>query len=125
MKTAHLSKPLVGPLYDRQYDSQYDYQPHRKDEGRYDLMYQNLCENPCEEPCEKPSIPSIRLDKDVVPVSQFKANVALLVQQVRETGRPMLITQRGRGIVVLLDVREFEAMRERLGSLDSVGEGPR
>ena len=77
---------------------------------------------------EKTSIPSIRLDKDVVPVSQFKANVALFVQQVRESGRPMLITQRGRGIVVLLDVREYEVMRERLGLLDgtgAIGDGPR
>jgi antitoxin YefM len=73
-------------------------------------MYQN--------PYERAPIPSIRLDKDVVPLSQFRANVALFVQQVRETGRPMLITQRGRGIVVLLDVREYEAMRGRIQSAD-------
>jgi antitoxin YefM len=79
-------------------------------------MYQNLH--------QKMSIPSIRLDRDVVPVSQFKARVAEFLQQVMETGRPILVTLRGRGVVVVLDVREFEAMRERLASMQSEPQGP-
>jgi antitoxin YefM len=32
----------------------------------------------------------------------------------------MLLTQRGRGVAVLIDVREFEAMQERLELLEDV-----
>jgi antitoxin YefM len=62
----------------------------------------------------------IRLDQDVRPLSEFRARVASFVQQVNETRRPMLLTQRGRGVAVLIDVREFEAMQERLELLEDV-----
>jgi prevent-host-death family protein len=67
---------------------------------------------------ERTHIPSIRIDKDLAPLSQFRARVADFVQQVTESGRPMLITLRRHGIIVLLDVREFELMRDQLESLD-------
>jgi prevent-host-death family protein len=63
---------------------------------------------------------AIRLDQDVRPLSEFRAGVASFIQQVSETGRPMLLTQRGRGVAVLLDVREFEAMQERLELLEDI-----
>lgn len=63
---------------------------------------------------------ALRLDQDILPLSEFRAGVASFIQQVNETGRPMLLTQRGRGVAVLLDVREFEAMRERLELLEDV-----
>jgi len=63
---------------------------------------------------------ALRLDQDILPLSEFRAGVASFIQRVNETGRPMLLTQRGRGVAVLLDVREFEAMRERLELLEDV-----
>lgn len=35
------------------------------------------------------------LDQDVKPISEFRANAASLVQQVRRTKRPLVITQQG------------------------------
>jgi antitoxin YefM len=61
---------------------------------------------------------SIRLDQDVRSLSEFRGRVAAFVQQVAQTGRPLLITQFGRGVAVLVDVHEFEAMRERLELLE-------
>ena len=61
---------------------------------------------------------SIRLDQDVRPLSQFRASVAEYVNQVCVTGHPLLITQHGRGMVVIIDVREFEGMRQRLETLE-------
>jgi prevent-host-death family protein len=50
--------------------------------------------------------------------------VADFVGDVCLTGRPLLITQHGRGVVVVIDVREFEAMRRRLEELEqAVGSG--
>jgi prevent-host-death family protein len=62
----------------------------------------------------------LKLDEDIRPLSEFRAGVAAFVRQVNETGRPLLLTQHGRGVVVVLDVREFEAMRERLALLEDI-----
>lgn len=56
----------------------------------------------------------IRLDQDVRPLSEFRAGMSQFIQQVAETRRPLLLTQNGRGVAVLLDVREFEDLQERL-----------
>ena len=61
-----------------------------------------------------------KLDEDIRPLSEFRAGVASFVKHVNETGRPMVLTQRGRGVAVLLDIREFEAMRERLALLEDI-----
>lgn len=63
---------------------------------------------------------SMRLDQDVRPLSEFRAHVAEFVLKVGQTGRPLLITQRGRGVVVLIDVREFSAMQQRLEALEEL-----
>jgi antitoxin YefM len=62
----------------------------------------------------------LKLDQDIRPLSEFRAGVATFVKQVNETRRPMVLTQHGRGVVVLVDIREFEAMRERLALLEDI-----
>ncbi|RUO21388.1 type II toxin-antitoxin system Phd/YefM family antitoxin [Aliidiomarina haloalkalitolerans] len=61
-----------------------------------------------------------RVDEDIRPLSEFRAGVAKFVKQIHETRRPMVLTQRGRGVAVLLDVREYEKMQERLEVLEEV-----
>jgi antitoxin YefM len=58
------------------------------------------------------------LDQDVKPISEFRANAASFVQQVRRTKRPLVITQQGRGAAVLLDVSEFEKLLAKLEILE-------
>ena len=48
--------------------------------------------------------------------------VASFVKRVNDTGRPLVLTRRGRSVAVLVDIREFEAMRERLAILEGLGE---
>jgi antitoxin YefM len=62
----------------------------------------------------------LKLDEDIRPLSEFRAGVASFVRQVHDTRRPMVLTQRGRGVAVLVDIREFEAMRERLAFLEDL-----
>ena len=57
-------------------------------------------------------MPRIRLDTDLRPVTEFRANAAALIAQVRETKRPLVLTQRGRGAVVLVAVEEYQKMLE-------------
>ena len=62
----------------------------------------------------------LKLDEDIRPLSEFRASVASFVKQVNEIGRPLVLTQRGRGVAVVLDIHEFEAMRERLALLEDI-----
>ncbi|WP_081617444.1 type II toxin-antitoxin system Phd/YefM family antitoxin [Thioalkalivibrio sp. ALE11] len=62
----------------------------------------------------------VRVDEDIRPLSEFRAGVATFVKQLHETRRPMVLTQRGRGVAVLVDVHEYEKMQERLEILEEV-----
>ena len=63
------------------------------------------------------------LDQDVKPISEFRANAASLVRQVRRTKRPLVITQQGRGAAVLLDVSEYKKLLAKLELLQDVHTG--
>ncbi|AJD46621.1 StbD family antitoxin [Isoalcanivorax pacificus W11-5] len=61
-----------------------------------------------------------RIDEDIRSLSEFRAGVAGFVKQVQETGRPLVLTQHGRGVAVLLGAHEFAAMQERLALLEDI-----
>jgi antitoxin YefM len=61
-----------------------------------------------------------KLDRDVRPVSEFRANAAELIEQVRTNRRPLVLTQRGHSAAVVLDVEDFEGMVEELELLRDV-----
>lgn len=46
--------------------------------------------------------------------------IASFLKQVRDTKRPMIITQHGKGVAVLLDVDEYERMQEKLELLQDI-----
>jgi len=62
----------------------------------------------------------IRLDQDIQPLSVFRAGVAAYIRQINETHRPLVITQRGKGVAVVLDVAEYEAMQEKIEMLEEI-----
>ena len=62
----------------------------------------------------------VKVDEDIRPLSEFRAGVASFVKHIHETRRPMVLTQRGRGVAVLMDVQEFESMQERLEMLEDI-----
>ncbi|WP_070971216.1 type II toxin-antitoxin system Phd/YefM family antitoxin [Vibrio sonorensis] len=62
----------------------------------------------------------IHLDKDIQPLSEFRAGVASYIKQINETRRPLVITQRGKGVAVVLDVAEYEAMQEKIELLEEL-----
>lgn len=62
----------------------------------------------------------VRVDEDIRPLSEFRASVATFVKQINETGRPMVLTQRGRGVAVLVDAQEYERMQDRLELLEEI-----
>lgn len=62
----------------------------------------------------------IRFDQDIQPLSEFRAGVASYIKQINETRRPLVITQRGKGVAVVLDVSEYEAMQEKIELLEEM-----
>ncbi|RHW74640.1 type II toxin-antitoxin system Phd/YefM family antitoxin [Colwellia sp. RSH04] len=62
----------------------------------------------------------LHFDQDIQPLSDFRAGAASFIRQVNETRRPIVITQRGKGVAVVLDVAEYESMQEKIELLEEV-----
>jgi len=69
---------------------------------------------------EEGTMPRVIPTEDVRPLSEFRANTAAFMNQVRETRRPVILTQHGRSAAVLLDVRAYEDLVERAEVLNDV-----
>lgn len=62
----------------------------------------------------------LKIDQDIRPLSEFRTGITSFFKQVHDTRRPLVITQHGKGVAVLLDVAEYEAMREKIELLEDV-----
>ncbi len=65
----------------------------------------------------------VRFSEDVVPLGDLKVNPGKVVKRVAETGRPLLLTSRGRGVAVVQDVADFEAGQDEREFMRAVIEG--
>lgn len=62
----------------------------------------------------------LKINQDIKPLSEVRTGIANVIKQVHDTKRPVVITQHGRGVAVLLDAHEYEAMQEKLELLSDV-----
>lgn len=62
----------------------------------------------------------LRIDQDIRPMTEFRTGIASFLKQVHDTKRPLIITQHGKGVAVLLDVNEYEAMQEKIELLQDI-----
>ena len=62
----------------------------------------------------------LKVDQDIKPLSEVRTGIANFIKQVHDTKRPLVITQHGKGVAVLIDVHEYEAIQERLELLTDV-----
>lgn len=58
------------------------------------------------------TFPSIDLVHDVMPLSEFRNSLTECVARTRRTHRPILVTQNGKSVTVMLAVDDFERLRE-------------
>lgn len=65
-------------------------------------------------------MPKALSSEDIHPLSEFRAHTAAFVQKLRETKRPVVLTQHGRSAAVLLDVGEYEALIEQIELLQDI-----
>ena len=62
----------------------------------------------------------LKIDQDIRSLSEVRTGMANFIKQVHDTKRPLIITQHGKGVAVLLDAHEYEAMQEKLELLTDV-----
>ncbi len=62
----------------------------------------------------------LKVNEDIRPLSEVRTGIANFIKQIQDTKRPLIITQHGRGVAVLVDANEFEAMQEKIELLMDV-----
>lgn len=66
---------------------------------------------------------TISISNDIVPIAEFKTSISKWFKTLRNTGRPLIITQNGKPAGVLLSPTEYDDLVYRKSFLDSVERG--
>lgn len=64
-----------------------------------------------------------RFSQDIVPLSDLKINPGKIVNQAKDSHRPILLTSRGRGIAVMQGLEEFESHEEERSFVKAIAQG--
>lgn len=62
----------------------------------------------------------VQLDKDIQPLSEFRANAAAMIEKLKKEHRPLVITQHGKSSAVLLNVSDYEKMVDTIELLQEI-----
>ncbi len=62
----------------------------------------------------------VNLEQDIKPLSEFRANAATLLKHVKNTKRPLVITQHGKSSAILMDVKEYQALLDKIDILQDI-----
>ena len=62
----------------------------------------------------------LNIDQDIRPLSEVRTGIATFIKQVHNTKRPVIITQHGKGVAVLLDAHEYENMQDKIELLTDI-----
>ena len=65
------------------------------------------------------------LDRDIQPVSEFRKKSADFIERIKDNKRPIVLTQHGKSAAVLLDVREYQKMIDKIDLVDELLEAER
>jgi len=65
----------------------------------------------------------VKFSEDIVPLADIKVNPGKIVRRTQESHRPLLLTNRGRGVAVMQSLEDFEASEEEKAFLRAVVEG--
>ena len=65
----------------------------------------------------------MNITTDIKPITYLKSKAAVLLSQINETHRPVIITQNGEPRAVLQDPESYENMRNAIGLLKLISQG--
>ena len=63
---------------------------------------------------------NLKIEQDIRPLSEVRNGMANFIKQVRDNKRPLIITQHGKCVAVLIGTSEFEAMQEKIELLSDI-----
>lgn len=61
----------------------------------------------------------IDLVEDVLPISELRLKAAQVIKDLKDKQRPLVITQYGRAVAVLLDVTQFQNLQDSITELEA------
>jgi len=64
-----------------------------------------------------------KFSEDVIPLSDLKVNPGKVVNHAKDSHRPVLLTNRGRGVAVVQGLDEFEKQQEELAFVKAIAQG--
>jgi len=64
-----------------------------------------------------------KFSEDVIPLSDLKINPGKVVNQAKDTHRPILLTSRGRGVAVVQGLDDYEKNEEERLFMRAVAQG--
>jgi prevent-host-death family protein len=70
--------------------------------------------------------PAMNLNQDIHPLTDFKRNTVEFLAQLKETGRPVVLTINGKAELVVQDAKSYQRLHdlaERLETIQAVKEG--
>jgi len=68
-------------------------------------------------------MPNIKVSKNIIPVSEFKAHAAKWLRHINETGEPLVLTQNGKAAAVLVAPESYDDANDRDRFVAAVREG--
>ena len=54
----------------------------------------------------------LHISEDIIPIGKFKAQASKVLRQIHDTARPVIITQNGLPVAVLITPEEFDRLVE-------------
>ncbi|HBF12213.1 MAG TPA: prevent-host-death protein [Deltaproteobacteria bacterium] len=59
-------------------------------------------------------------NQDIIPVTELMHEAGKVIKKIRQTRRPVLITQNGRAAMVCMDVEEYQQQMKKLEFIDAI-----
>ena len=66
---------------------------------------------------------TIQVSEDILPLGEFKTHASRILRRLKESKRPIVITQNGKPAGVLITPAEFDRLEERQRFLSAVQQG--
>ena len=63
------------------------------------------------------------IKRDVIPVTELKTHTKDVLERVARTGEPILVTQKGHSVVLIVDVEAYQRQERKLKLLEEIAKG--
>ena len=66
---------------------------------------------------------AIQYMEDIIPLTEFRSKSKEIVDRVKKTGRPTVLTQHGKTAVLIVNPEEYQKMRNEIETLRAINQG--